>query len=135
MPTPPDSESKGIRYKPRLSLATLAVFVISLVILNRHAQQADAGIGLKLAAALIPFGAWLAHWWLAKREFDAANDERARHITTAALAIAFPVSLSLIMLLGILHQLGLGLLPPETFWMVGALAQFLGLEIARRRYQ
>jgi len=135
MPTPPDHTSDGIHYRPRLSLVALLVFVLSSIILNRLAQRADAGIALRLAAAFIPFGAWLWGFWIGEREFAAVNDERARRIRTEAGAIAFPLAIGLIMVLGILHQLGLGLLPPETFWIVAALAHLVGVEVARRRYQ
>ena len=135
MPTPPDSEIGGIRYRPRLSLVALLAFVVSGVVLHRVALRPEAGLAWRLAAALVPFGAWLWVSWVAEREFAAANDELGRRIRTEANAFAFPVALGLIMVLGTLHQLGLGLLPPETYWIVGALAHFFGMAVARRRYQ
>lgn len=135
MPTPPDHSSNGIHYKPRLSLVALLAFVLSGVFLNRVAQNPDAGLALRLAAALVPFAVYLWANWVGYREFSAANDEFARRVMTEAHAIAFPLALGLIMVLGTLHQLGLGLIPPEAFWIVGALAHYAGLALARRRYQ
>lgn len=136
MPTPPDHTSAdGLRYKPRLSLVALLLFVLSSVILNRLAQRVDASIPLRLAAAIVPFGVWLWGCWLGEREFAAVNDELARRIMTEARAMAFSVAIGVIMLLGTMHQLGIGLIPPHAFWIVGALTHYVGLEIARRRYR
>lgn len=136
MATPPNyTSADGLRYKPRLSLVALLLFVLSSVILNRVAHQADAGITLRLVAALVPFGVWLWGCWVGEREFAAANDELARRIMTEARAIAFSVAIGVIMVLGTLHQLEIGVIPPHTFWIAGALAHYVGLEIARRRYR
>lgn len=135
MPTPPDHTSHGIRYRPRLSLVALPVFILSYGLLSRLAVRPDASVQLRVVAALVPFGAWLAVVWLGEREFAAVNDELARRIQLEAGAIAFPLAIGLIMVLGLLHQFGLGLIPPEAFWIVGAQAHLAGLEVARRRYQ
>ena len=136
MPTPPDHTSAdGLRYKPRLSLVALLAFVLSSIILNRIAQHADAGIAMRLVAAIIPFGVWLWGCWLGEREFVAANDELARRIMTEARAIAFSVAIGVIMVLGTLHQLRIELIPPHAFWIAGGLTHYVGLEIARRRYR
>lgn len=121
--------------RTRVSSWALLAFVASLTLSHWITQREDAGLTLRLACAFLPFAAWLWGYWANEREFAARHDELAQRIRTEAHAIAYPVALGVVMLLGTLHSLGLGLIPPEAYWATAGLAYFVGLELARRRYR
>lgn len=135
MSNPTTRISSGSRPRTRVEFVATLVFCLSLALVYLVGRNPDSGIALRMAVSLLPFCVLLWGHWLGERRFEAANDELARRIRTESYAIAYPITLGIVMLLGMLHSLGLGLLPPEVYWAAGALGHFIGREIARRRYQ
>ncbi len=104
-----------------------AIFMLKFVPMPRAAE-----ISVALTPVLL-FAWYIWHWMRGVRRLD----ELQRLITLEALAFAYPVSLLLILTLGLLELAGLGRpnfidylqLWPLVFWFY-----FIGLIIARRRY-
>lgn len=104
-----------------------ALFTLKYVPMPQAAQMA-------VALVPVPIFAWyIWRWMRGVRRLD----ELQRLITLEALAFAYPVSLLLILTLGLLQLSGIGKptvinylqLWPLVFWFY-----FIGLIIARRRY-
>lgn len=92
--------------------------------------------GLRLAIALLPLPFFAFVLWGVMRDIG-RQDELERRIHLEALAVAFPLSILLLMTLGLL-QLALPLNPDDWsyrhVWPFPFAFYFLGLARARRRY-
>ena len=118
----------------RVSYLALLLFVAGLALVYWVRNQDHLGGAYRLAASLVPAAGWLWGYWASEREMAKSHDERMRKIRTEGHAIAYPLALGIILLLGTLDSVGLGLFPPEVYWAIGGLAYFVGHEIAQRRY-
>ncbi len=118
----------------RLSYLALLLFVAGLALVHWVRKQDDLGTSYRLVASLVPAAAWLWGYWAHERELANSHDERMQKIRTVGHAIAYPLALGIVFLLGTLDSVGLGLFPPEAYWAIGGLAYFVGHEIAQRRY-
>lgn len=92
--------------------------------------------GLRLAIALLPLPFFAVMLWGVLRDIG-RQDELERRIHLEALAVAFPLSILLLMTLGLL-QLAMPLNPDDWsyrhIWPFPFAFYFLGLAMARRRY-
>lgn len=93
--------------------------------------------GLRVAAALLPippFALWLMLMIRGARELD----ELQRRIQLEALAFAFPLTLILLLTLGLL-EIAIELNPDDWsfrhVWAMLPLFYFMGLALAKRRYE
>ena len=100
-------------------------------------ESPGLGTPARIAIALVPvpFFAWLLVEFV-RRVSD--GDELERRIQLEALAVAFPLTLSLLMLLGLL-QIAVPL-PPEDWsyrhiWPFLFVFYIVGIQRARRRYE
>lgn len=99
--------------------------------------RSDAALALKLATAtvsILTFGLFL----FLEVQWTRSCDELQRRIQLEALAVAFPLSLLLLMALGILQ--GIIALPEADLsyrhiWPIMAIFYFVGLAFTTRRYQ
>ena len=91
----------------------------------------------RLAVALAPIVPFVAFLWSFIRTMRAA-DELERRIQLEALAIAYPLAIVLIMLLALV-QLAVPLNPNDWsyrhVWPLLFVLYFIGIALARRRYQ
>lgn len=100
-------------------------------------ERVSSGAGIRLLVALLPlpfFLTWLGTAIRAVRTMD----EMERRIQLEALAVAFPLSLILVMTLGLLEVTTLDKVAPWGFrrmWCLFVLFYCVGLELARRRYR
>ncbi|HSA92960.1 MAG TPA: hypothetical protein VLE48_08115 [Terriglobales bacterium] len=97
----------------------------------------DLSVAAKVAVILTPVP-FFALFLLAEVRMLRQLDEMQKRIQLEALAFAFPCGLLLLMTLGLLQRVIT--LPPEDWgyrhvWPLVALLYFVGLFIARRRYQ
>lgn len=97
----------------------------------------DLSVAAKVGVILTPVP-FFALFLLAEVRMLRQLDEMQKRIQLEALALAFPCSLLLLMTLGLLQRVIT--LPPEDLsyrhvWPLVALLYFVGLVIARRRYQ
>lgn len=113
-------------------LWTLVYFLARWLLDNRQLQD-----GLRVVAALtpiVPFAIFLVLMLAGIRQMD----ELHRRVHLEALAIAFPLTMLLLMLLGLL-QLVIPLSPEDWsyrhVWQFLPLLYFLGLAFTWRRYQ
>jgi hypothetical protein len=94
------------------------------------------GSALSIVAALAPIPPFAAMLWFLGRGI-AGTDELERKIHLEALAFAFPLSVLLLMVLGLL-DLAIDLNPADWsyrhLWPIMAMFWFLGQALARRRY-
>lgn len=98
---------------------------------------AELLVGWRLLLALLPLPPFAGFLWAFIRVIR-ESDELERRIHLEALAVAFPLSILLVMVLGLL-QLAIPL-PPEDWsyrhaWPFFFLFYFAGLGIAQRRYR
>jgi hypothetical protein len=118
-------------------LISAVVFVLGYFLARALLEQTGVAQPLRIVIALLPvlpFAAMLYHIIRGVRQMD----ELEQRIHLEALAIAFPLSLVLLMTLGLL-ELATSL-PPEDFsyrhvWAMLPLFYFGGLALARKRYQ
>ena len=132
------SAPHGPECSPQTARATPILFGFGLAYLGaifalRYIPMPPAA---KIAVALVPapiFGWYIWRWMQAVR----GQDELQRLITLEALAFAYPVSLLLILTLGLIEMTGLmkrDLLTYLQLWPLVFWFYFIGLIIARRRY-
>lgn len=124
-------------HKLRHPLAAMIVFLILYVAARYTLGQGGVSSVLRVGAALLPVPAF-AFFLISFIRGLKALDELERRIQLESLAIAFPLTLLLIMTLGLL-ELAIPLSPQDWsyrhVWAFLPLFYFLGLLIARRRYQ
>ena len=92
---------------------------------------------LRVALAMLPIPFFVALLWIAYRAI-ASGDELFRRIHLEALAFAFPVTVTLLMVLG-LFELATGLNPDDFsyrhVWPMVIAAYFGGWALAMRKYK
>lgn len=126
----------GGRLRPR-SVGVAAILLILLFFGARVLLELpNLPTALRVGIALVPLPAFIWLLWSFVREVRAA-DELERRIQLEALAIAFPLTMVLVMTLGLL-QVAIPL-PPEDWsyrhiWPLIYVFYLLGLTLARRRY-
>lgn len=131
MPNNDTQQSNGWGWVPAV------VFVLSYFAARGILEMQDTSTALRVGVALfptIPFAFFL--WVIAKG--IRTLDELERRIQLEALALAFPLALILLLVLGLL-EIAIKL-PPEDLsyrhvWAMLPVFYFLGLTLARRRYQ
>ena len=117
-------------------IATI-LFVLAYFGARGVLEQEGIAPGLRIAAALMPVApfAWTL-WEIIKGV--RTMDELEQRIQLEALAVAFPLSLILLMTLGLLEiatKLPAEDLSYRHVWTMLPLFYFLGLALAKRRYQ
>lgn len=124
------------RREPRVGLAALlfAAFYVGALL---AAELTGIPKGVEIAIALLPvpaFAFFLAEWIRSIRRLD----ELERRVQHEALAIAYPLSLMLVMGLGLLQRVT-PLNPADWsyrhIWPFLIAFYFFGLALARRRYR
>jgi hypothetical protein len=103
----------------------------------RFALEAfERGTPLAIAAALLPIAPFAAVLWSFIKDIR-ADDELERRIQLEALAVAFPVTVLLLMVLGLL-DLAITLNPDDWsyrhLWPMLTIFWIVGQALARRRY-
>ena len=128
------SQSLSKRFWKKFPTTTVA-FVLSYFV-ARGALERELQTGWRVFSALfpVPFFIWLL-WDIIKG--IRGMDELERRIHLEALAVAFPLTLILLMTLGLL-EIAIKL-PPEDLsyrhvWALLPVFYFLGLSLARKRY-
>ena len=125
----------------KAALVSVALWVLTYFA-ARFVLDAD-GTGLlargsvgALLVALAPIPPFTAALWFMIRGIAGA-DELERRVHLEALAVAFPLSVLMLMVLGLL-DLAIDLNPADWsyrhLWPIMAMFWFLGLALARRRY-
>ena len=116
-----------------VAAAAFAVTYIAALAASRTALPIGVKTGISLAAVA-------GFIWLVAAELRLIRrlDELQQRIQLEALAFAFPVSVGVLMLLGLLQRLVT--LPVDDLsyrhvWPLMVFAYFVGLAVARRRYQ
>lgn len=123
--------------KTHSGLISAILFVMAYFIARLILQQEDTAATLKIIVALLPVAPFIWMLWEIIKGVR-RMDELQQRIQLEALSIAFPISLILLMTLGLL-EIAIKL-PPEDFsyrhvWMMLPLFYFIGLAMARRRYK
>jgi len=133
-----DSTQKGgMRSRNGRGIVSATVFVIVYFVARGLLEQEGLPAGVRTATAIlpvIPFGWMMWEIFMRVRTLD----ELEQRIQLEALALSFPLSLLLLMILGLLERAAS--LPVEDLsyrhvWGMLPLFYFLGLAIARRRYK
>ena len=110
-----------------------AVYLIARGLLEVQTQP--SWLRVTIALAPVPVFAWIL--WNVSKSAE-AMDELERRIQLEALAFAFPMTLLLVMTLGLL-EIAIGLNPDDWsyrhVWPMLFVLYFAGLTLARRRYQ
>ncbi|GJQ20508.1 MAG: hypothetical protein HBSIN02_08630 [Bacteroidia bacterium] len=121
----------------RRGLAAAVLFVATFFAARMILSIEGADMPLRILAALIPVApfAWLLTAIVARLK---AMDELEQRIQLEALGIAFPVTMVILMTLGLL-ELAVPL-PPEDLsyrhvWALLPMLYFIGLALARSRYR
>jgi hypothetical protein len=128
--------NSGSRPKGRGLIATV-VFVLAWFAARAFLEMEGTTDAARVAAALLPVApfAWLL-WEIVKGV--RSMDELEQRIQLEALALAFPLTLILLMTLGLL-EIAIGLpakdLSYRHVWAMLPALYFLGLTLARRRYR
>jgi hypothetical protein len=108
------------------------IYLVARVLLELEAQPPWVRIAIALTP--VPVFAWVL--WNVSKAVE-AMDELERRIQLEALAFAFPMTLLLVMTLGLL-ELAVGLNPDDWsyrhIWPILFALYFAGLVLARRRY-
>ena len=117
-------------------LLAALLFVLAYLIARIVLEAGGLAGTLRVMAALLPAAPFVWMLWEIIRGVR-AMDELERRIHLEALAVAFPLAMILLMILGLL-ELAIPL-PPEDLsyrhvWAMLPLLFFAGLAIARRRY-
>lgn len=131
MPGTEAQQSNGWGWIPAVA------FVLSYFVARAGLQLLDTSTVLRVGLALLPTIPFVFLLWKISRGIRAL-DELERRIQLEALALAFPLTLILLLVLGLL-ELAVKL-PPEDLsyrhvWAMLPVFYFLGLTLARRRYQ
>ena len=116
-----------------MAIAWVVTYFVSRTVLKSFEMGQPARIAVELAPA-IPCGLFLLAFIRNIRKMD----ELERKVQTEALAFAFPLSIFLLMFLGLL-QLAVELSPDDWsyrhVWVFLPLFYFIGLALAWRRYK
>ncbi len=121
--------------KTRLSLSGLALVVTYFAALTATGSGGSPGAGAALSVVtVVCFG------WFIFEEIRCLRilDELQRRIQLEALAVAFPLSILLVVALGLAERqvtLSQGDLSYRHLWPFFVMFYFLGLAISRRRYR
>jgi DMSO/TMAO reductase YedYZ heme-binding membrane subunit len=118
-------------------LISTILFVLAYFIARVILKQAETAETLRVLAALLPVAPFIWMLWEIVKGIRGL-DELEQRIQLEALAVAFPLSLILLMTLGLL-EIAIQL-PPEDLsyrhvWALLPLFYFIGLIMARRRYK
>lgn len=118
-------------------LLAVAVFLVLYFIARLVLKQPDLAQSLRVTVALLPIPVF-ALFLLSFIRGLKALDELERRIQLEALVIAFPLAILFIMTLGLL-ELAVPLSPENWsyrhIWPFLTMFYFIGLAIARKRYQ
>jgi hypothetical protein len=120
----------------RPALIAAAAFAVTYIA-ALAASRAALPIGVKAGISLAAVAGFI---WLVAAELRLIRrlDELQRRIQLEALAFAFPVSVGLLLLLGLFQRfmtLPVDDLSYRHVWPLMVLAYFVGLAVARGRYQ
>ena len=126
----------GARHLDRETAISMGLF-LALFFAARFLLELDSlSTGIRVAIALLPLPAFAWFLWSFVRSVGAA-DELERRIQLEALAVAFPLTILLIMTLGLL-QIAVPLSPDDWsyrhIWPLVYVFYVVGLARARRRY-
>lgn len=118
-------------------LISVVLFVLTYFIARIVLKQEDAAGSLRVLAALMPIAPFV---WMLREIIKGVRgmDELEQRIQLEALAVAFPLTLILLMTLGLLEiaiQLPPGDLSYRHVWAMLPTLYIAGLVIARKRYK
>lgn len=122
---------------PGAGVGTAVVFVFSYFLARGVLEQQHWPLAVRVPAALLPVPLFALLLWTIVRGVQQL-DELEQRIQLLALAVAFPLTLLLLMALGLL-ELAVTLpkddLSYRHVWAIVPVFYFFGLILARRRYQ
>ena len=123
---------KGTRAALIAAVAFAVTYIVALM-----TSRAALPIGAKAVISLAAIAAFI---WFVRAELELIRrlDELQQRIQLEALAFAFPVSVGVLMLIGLTQRfltLPVEDLSYRHLWPVMVLTYFLGLALARARYQ
>lgn len=120
----------------RWALTSAVLWVLSYFGARLGLEVIELGSLLSIAVALLPVAPFAAMLWFLIKGIGGA-DELERRIHLEALAVAFPLSMLLLMVLGLL-DLAIDLNPADWsyrhLWPMMAMFWFVGIIVARWRY-
>ncbi len=127
-----------IKAKAHLSPLTYAcgiffglAYVAARIVIRNHEAAGMVKAGLCVLFA----GAFAYFFWRSERDLLASNDELEQKIRTQAMALAFPLALAIVMLLGALESAGLSPLQPVDYWLPVFWSYFIVLFWSKSRYR
>lgn len=118
-------------------LTASVTLVVAVVLAYAALETLTLSQPLRVAIALLP---WVAFAWFIAAEVRLVRglDELQQRIQLQALAVAYPTSILLVFGLGLLERAGVvvsGFRDLRDVWPLTIMAYFIGLALARRRYQ
>lgn len=123
--------------RSRKGLISAALFLLTYLVARFVLKQTDLSESIRISAALLPV---LPFAWLLREIIKGVRslDELEQRIQLEALAVAYPLAMVLLMTLGLLEIAVV--LPPADLgyrhvWAMLPLFYFIGMVVARRRYQ
>lgn len=136
-PTELESENRRQLRQGRFSRGALVAAIAALVCygLIRTITRYEITSGLKIALCILLALGFGVALWLGERDLMATEDELAQKIRLEAMAVAFPLSLAIVMFLGTLQHGGITLIAPWGYWIPCASIHGLALAWSKRRYR
>ena len=118
-------------------IISTVLFVLAHLIARIVLKQEETAESMRVLAALLPVAPFVWMLWEITKGVR-GMDELEQRIQLEALAVAYPLTLILLMTLGLL-EIAIKL-PPEDLsyrhvWAMLPLFYFIGLTIAKRRYK
>ena len=123
--------------KSRRGLISTILFIVSYFVSRTMLELEPAAVPLRVVAALLPVAPFAWMLWEIVRGVR-GMDELEQRIQLEALAVAFPLTLMLLMTLGLL-EIAIELPPKDLsyrhVWAMLPAFYFAGLALAKRRYR
>ncbi len=126
------SEKAQGRWDGWTSLIAVVTFIVAYFGARLVLKLPEPGALLKVAAALVPTAAFL--WFaLSFLRLMRQLDELQKRIQLEALAVAYPLSIAIVLMISLFQKAGY--LDWEPMWIYLPITYYLGLFLAQRRYQ
>lgn len=123
------------RHPGLLNWAAILAFFASYFAARFLVRDVSIGVPLRAALCVLPAGLGALALWRVVQYARALSDELERRVQLEAFAFAFPAGLLVSMALGFLEHSRLLHVDPWDYWFFHLPMYFLGLVLAKRRYQ
>jgi hypothetical protein len=130
------TSASKVHRRPVSGLLSAILFVLTYFIARGVLEQHEWPVSIRIAAAIVPVPFFALLLWAIISGVQQL-DELEQRIQLLALAVAFPLTLLLLMTLGLLELVVK--LPPQDLsyrhvWAIVPIFYFFGVFVARRRY-